>query len=159
MSTEGYDPRLGTPVGVIPAGLGKRAGARFIDWVIAGIVGAILFWLLSKSTSTPEWVSILPGAGFAFLYFLGFEVATGATPGKKLLGLHVEGAGGATKPGLKESAFRNSYMLLNLIPCIGSVLWFFAALGIAVTIGSSPSKQGWHDRFADGTRVVEDQSG
>ncbi|NKY32238.1 RDD family protein [Nocardia speluncae] len=156
MSTDGYDPRLGTPVGATPGGLGKRAGARFIDWIVAGVVGAILFWILNKF-GTPEWLSILPGAGFAFLYFIGFEVTTGATPGKKLLGLQVEGAGGAAKPGLKESAFRNSYMLLNLIPCIGGVLWFFAALGIAVTISSSPTKQGWHDRFADGTRVVEDQ--
>lgn len=157
MSTYGYDPLLGTPVGGTPAGLGKRAGARFVDWIVAGVVGGILFWILNKFTGTPEWVNILPGAGFGFLYFLGFEVATGATPGKRLLGLHVEGAGGADKPSLEESAFRNSYMLLNLVPCIGGVLWFFAALGIAVTIGSSPTKQGWHDRFADGTRVVEDQ--
>ncbi|MFI2462233.1 hypothetical protein ACH49X_20095 [Nocardia sp. NPDC019323] len=44
-------------------------------------------------------------------------------------------------------------MLLNLVPCIGGVLWFFAAL--AATVGSSPTKQGRHDNFADGTQVVE----
>lgn len=155
MNIGGPDPYFGAATGVTPGGLGKRAAARFVDWIIAVIVGWILFGLLDKFAGTPDWVNILPGAGFAFLYFLVFEVTTGSTPGKKLLGLHVNGAGGAAKPSIKESAFRNAYMLLNLVPCIGGVLWFFAAIGIAVTVSSSPSKQGWHDRFADGTQVVE----
>ncbi|MGW5382327.1 RDD family protein [Nocardia sp. NPDC003963] len=157
MSTGNYDPRFGTATGVTPGGLGKRAAARFIDWIIALIVGGIFFWLLNKSAHTPGWVSILPGAGFAFLYFLGFEVVTGSTPGKKLLGLRVLGSDGAEKPSIKDSALRNAYMLLNLVPCIGGVLWFFAALAIGVTVGSSSTKQGWHDQIADGTQVVEDQ--
>ncbi|MBF6352178.1 MULTISPECIES: RDD family protein [Nocardia] len=156
MTFGGPGAHFGTAMGVTPGGLGKRAAARFIDWIIAAVVGGILFWLLNKSAGTPEWVNILPGAGFGFLYFLGFETTTGSTPGKKLLGLHVNGSGGAAKPSIKESAFRNAYMLLNLVPCIGGVLWFFAALAIAVTVGSSPAKQGWHDRFADGTQVVEE---
>ncbi|MFI2229962.1 RDD family protein [Nocardia testacea] len=155
MTTGAYDPRFTAAAGITPGGLGKRAAARFIDWIVAAIIGAIFFWLLDKTAHTPGWVSILPGAGFAFLYFLGFEVSSGSTPGKKLLGLHVNGSGGAAKPSIKESALRNAYMLLNLVPCIGGVLWFFAALGIAVTVGSSSTKQGWHDRFADGTQVVE----
>ncbi|APE34321.1 transporter [Nocardia mangyaensis] len=156
MTTGGYDPQLGIAPGLSPGGLGRRAGARFIDWIIAGFIGMIVFWLLNKSTSLPEWVSILPGAGFGFLYFLGFEVASGSTPGKKLLGLHVNGAGGAAKPSVKDSAMRNAYMLLNLIPWVGGLLWFIAAISIAATISSSPTKQGWHDRFADGTQVVRD---
>ncbi|MEU2102301.1 RDD family protein [Nocardia sp. NPDC019255] len=98
---------------------------------------------------------MLPGAGFGFLYFLACEVTTGSTLGKKALGLHVNGRAGASKPSIKDSALRNAYMLLNLVPCIGGVLWFFAALAIAATVGSSPSKQGRHDNFADGTQVVE----
>lgn len=153
MTTRGYEPQFRAAAGVAPGGLAKRALARFIDWIIAGIVGAILFWLLPAST--PDWVSVLPGAGFAFLYFLCFEVSTGSTPGKKILGLHVRGAGNSERPNLKDSALRNAYMLLNLIPWIGGLLWLIAAIAIAVTIGSSPTKQGWHDRFADGTQVVE----
>ncbi|GEM33650.1 RDD family protein [Nocardia neocaledoniensis NBRC 108232] len=155
MTTPGYDPSFGAASAVVPGGLGKRAAARFVDWIIAGIVGAVLFWLLNKSAHTPDWLSILPGAGFGFLYFVGFEVATGSTPGKKLLGLHVNGSGGAAKPSLKDSALRNCYMLLNLIPWIGGALWFVAALAIAVTVGTSSTKQGWHDKLAEGTQVVE----
>ncbi|MFD3744673.1 RDD family protein [Nocardia sp. NPDC058633] len=156
MSTAGFDPALGASFVATPGGLGRRAGARFIDWIVAGIVGAVLFWLLNRSGNIPDWLSILPGAGFGFLYFVGFEVLTGSTPGKKLLGLHVNGPAGAPKPSVKESALRNCYMLLNLIPWIGGALWFVAALAIAVTVGSSPTKQGWHDRLADGTQVIED---
>lgn len=144
-----------TTVGIIPAGIGRRAAARFIDWIIAGLVGAVLFWLLERVTDLPSWIAVLPGAGFGFLYFVVFEVMTGSTPGKKILGLEVIGAGGAGKPDLVESAKRNAYMLLNLIPWVGGLLWFIAAIGIAVTVSSSPTKQGWHDKFAGGTQVVK----
>ncbi|AVH23506.1 RDD family protein [Nocardia cyriacigeorgica] len=155
VSAGGYDPRLGSATGVTPGGLGKRTAARFIDWILAAIIGAIFFWLLNMIWDTPDWVSILPGAGFGFLYFLAFEVSTGSTPGKKILGLHVNGSGGAPKPSVKDSAVRNAYMLLNLIPWVGPILWFIAAIAIAVTISSSPTKQGWHDKLA-GTQVIDE---
>lgn len=47
-------------------------------------------------------------------------------------------------------------MLLNLISWLGGLLGFIAAIGIAVTVSSSLSKQGWHDKFAGGTQVVKD---
>ncbi|MEV6073218.1 RDD family protein [Nocardia sp. NPDC052001] len=150
-----YGQDAGLTVGGVPAGIGGRAAARFIDWIIAGIVGAILFWLMSKVPGVPGWVDVLPGAGFGFLYFVFFEVTSGATPGKRLLGLHVNGAGSSARPSVAESAKRNAYMLLNLIPWIGGLLWFCSAIAIAVTVGSSPTKQGWHDNFAGGTQVVK----
>ncbi|WP_040707515.1 RDD family protein, partial [Nocardia takedensis] len=155
MTAGGYDPALGQTVGATPAGIGGRAVARFVDWIIAGIIGAVFFWLLNSVADLPEWVSVLPGAGFGFLYFVFFEVLTGSTPGKKILNLHVRGSGGADKPNVKDSALRNGYMLLNLIPWVGGVLWFVAAIAIAVTVSSSPTKQGFHDRIAGGTQVVK----
>lgn len=155
MTAGGYEPYFGQAVGVNPAGIGSRAAARFIDWIIAGIVGAILFWLLGVVADLPNWIAALPGAGFGFLYFVFFEVSSGATPGKKLLGLHVNGAHGAAKPSIQESAKRNAYMLLNLIPWFGGMLWFFAAIAIGVTASASSTKQGWHDNFAGGTQVVK----
>ncbi|WP_459547329.1 RDD family protein [Nocardia sp. X0981] len=159
MTTGGFDPTFSPtspPTHTQPAGLGKRAAARFIDWILAGIIGAVFFWLLGSIFDLPGWVSVLPGAAFGWLYFLFFEVASGSTPGKKLLGLHVNGSGGAPKPSLKDSAVRNAYMLLNLIPWIGGLLWFAAAIAIAVTVNGSPTKQGWHDQAAGGTQVVDE---
>ena len=163
MTTGGFDPTYGQPgpmhgrtAGIAPGGLGKRAVARFVDWIIAGIIGAVFFWLLGVVADLPDWVSVLPGAAFGWLYFIAFEVSSGSTPGKKLVGLHVNGSDGAPKPSLKDSAVRNAYMLLNLIPWIGGLLWFVAAIAIAFTISSSPTKQGWHDRAAGGTQVIDE---
>ncbi|MEU4430272.1 RDD family protein [Nocardia rhamnosiphila] len=150
-----YSPTASPASSIKPAGLGKRAVARFVDWIIAGIIGALFFWLLGTVWDLPDWVSVLPGAGFGWLYFVLFEVSSGSTPGKKLLSLHVNGSGRAPKPSLKDSAVRNAYMLLNLIPWVGGLLWFISAIAIAFTISSSPTRQGWHDNAAGGTQVID----
>lgn len=160
MTTGGYNPAgssqfSGGGYDIRPAGVASRGIARFIDWIIAGILGAIFFWLLRQGGDLPAWAAILPGAGFGFLYFVLFEVTTGSTPGKKILGLHVLGSGGSPKPSLKDSAIRNAYMLLNIISFVGSLLWLIAVIAIGFTISSSSTKQGIHDRFAGGTQVVK----
>ena len=90
-----------------------------------------------------------------FLYFLAFESTQGWTPGKKLLGLSVHGPGGAPKPDVQQSAIRNVWTLLNIVPFIGGLLALIAVIVIAVTINSSPTKQGKHDELAGGTQVVK----
>lgn len=90
-----------------------------------------------------------------FLYFVLFEVLAGATPGKMLLGLSVRGPHGMPKPDFKQSAIRNSFTLLTIIPWVGGLLAVIAYIFIAVTISSSPCKQGRHDELAGGTQVVK----
>jgi hypothetical protein len=89
-----------------------------------------------------------------FVYFVAFEVGVGWTLGKKVLGLEVRGPGGAPKPDLKQSAIRNAWTLLPVIPYLGGLLAFIAIVVIAVTISGSPTKQGKHDELAGGTEVV-----
>lgn len=79
----------------------------------------------------------------------------GWTPGKKILGLSVRGPGGAAKPTAAQSAIRNSWTLLPIIPFIGGLLGVIAIVVIAVTINASPTKQGKHDELAGGTQVVK----
>jgi uncharacterized RDD family membrane protein YckC len=90
-----------------------------------------------------------------FAYFVGFEVSQGWTPAKKLLGLSVHGPGGAAKPTAQQSAIRNAFMLLSVIPFVGWLLGLIADIVIAVTINSSPTHQGKHDQLAGGTQVVK----
>lgn len=59
------------------------------------------------------------------------------------------------KPDFKQSAIRNSFTLLTIIPWVGGLLAFIAYIYIAVTISSSPWKQGRHDELAGGTQVVK----
>ena len=91
----------------------------------------------------------------AFVYFVAFEVSQGWTLGKKLLGMQVYGPAGAAKPTVRQSAIRNAFTLLAIIPFLGELLVLVACIVIAATIQSSPGKQGKHDEFAGGTRVVK----
>ncbi len=63
--------------------------------------------------------------------------------------------GGAPKPNFTQSAIRNSFTLLSVIPYLGTLLAFIAYIVIAVTISGSPTKQGKHDELAGGTQVVK----
>lgn len=137
----------------VPGGLLARFFARLIDGLIVAVVGFIV------ALTTDIWSNIMVTGLFTgllmFVYFVAFEVTQGWTPGKKLLGLSVRGAGAVTKPDLRQSAIRNAFTLLTIIPFIGGLLAFIAIVVIAVTISGSSTKQGKHDELAGGTEVVK----
>jgi uncharacterized RDD family membrane protein YckC len=148
----GYPPP--PPVGgQEPGGLGLRFAARLLDGILVGIVAfllALIFGLQSNILVTGLFSGVL-----TFLYFVAFEVTQGWTPAKKVLGLSVHGPGGAPKPTAQQSAIRNAFTLLSVIPYLGGLLAVIAYIVIAVTINSSPTKQGKHDELAGGTQVVK----
>lgn len=148
----GYPPPP-PPSGGQPGGLGARFLARLIDGVIVSIVGVILAFF--TDTLSNIWVTGLFSGLLTFIYFLVFEITQGWTPGKKLLGLRVLGPGGAPKPDAKQSAIRNAFTLLAIVPYFGGLLAVIAYIVIAVTISNSPTKQGKHDDFAGGTQVIK----
>ncbi|WP_264077698.1 RDD family protein [Mycolicibacterium houstonense] len=153
----GYPPPYG---GQVPppyttqaaGGLVRRFFARVIDGILVGIVAFFLSFITDSLSS--YWVTGLFSGLLMFVYFVGLEVATGATPGKKLLGLAVHGAGNTPKPTAKESAIRNAFTLFPIIPFVGGLLGIIAMIVIAVTISASATKQGKHDELAGGTQVV-----
>ena len=136
-----------------PGGLGVRFAARFIDGIIVGIVGFVLA-LAMDSTSNVMITGLFTGL-LTFIYYVALEVTQGWTLGKKLLGLSVRGPAGAPKPTAAQSAIRNSWTLLPIIPFVGGLLGIVAIIVIAVTINGSPTKQGKHDELAGGTQVVK----
>ena len=145
-----YPPPSG---GQEPGGLGLRFAARLIDGIIVNVVAFGI--ALAIGSLNNYWVTGLFSGLLMFLYFLAFESTQGWTPGKKLLGLAVHGPGGAPKPDVQQAAIRNVWTLLNIIPFIGGLLTLVAVIVIAVTINSSPTKQGKHDELAGGTQVVK----
>jgi uncharacterized RDD family membrane protein YckC len=137
-----------------PGGLGRRFFARLIDGILVNIVVFVLSIFLFDRDYWFLVTGLFSGV-LMFGYFVLFEVTHGATPGKSLLGLAVHGAGGAPRPDVKQSAIRNSFTLLAVVPYIGGLLAFIAYVIIAVTISGSPTKQGKHDELAGGTQVVK----
>ena len=136
-----------------PGGLGLRFAARIIDGLIVAIVGGIIVYAIGMSSNV--LITGLFSGLLMFVYFVAMEVTQGGTLGKKLLGLSVHGPGGAAKPDAKQSAIRNSWTLLPIIPYLGGLLAVIAYVIIAVTINSSPTKQGKHDELAGGTQVLK----
>ncbi len=151
--------QYGGPGGYPSAGSGEPGGlllrwvARIIDGILVGIVSWVLIFITDSLSNF--WVTGLFTGLLMFVYFVAFEVSIGSTPGKKLLGLSVHGPGGATKPTAAQSAIRNSWTLLPIVPFVGGLLGFVAIIIIAVTINGSPTKQGKHDELAGGTQVVK----
>jgi uncharacterized RDD family membrane protein YckC len=133
--------------------LGLRFVARLIDGIIVNVVAVVI--VIAIGALSNYWVTGLFSGLLMFLYFLAFESTQGWTPGKKILGLSVHGPGGAPKPTAQQSAIRNVWTLLNIVPFIGGLLLIVAVIVIAVTINGSPTKQGKHDELAGGTQVVK----
>ncbi|WP_324650408.1 RDD family protein [Georgenia sp. H159] len=160
-----------------PADLGVRFVARLIDYVLLGIVLAVINTILVAiafsaasssgrgfgmfSTGWPGIVMSLLGAVLALVYFTLMESNSGQTVGKMLLKLRTVGPTGGN-PTLEQAAKRNAWTaigVLGVIPFLGDLvsglLSLVAVIAIAVTISNNTAtRQGWHDTFAGGTRVV-----
>ena len=154
MTTGGYEPQYGDSRyhRIEPGGLLPRFFARVIDGLLVAVVGVVLS--IATDTLSNVMVTGLFTGVLMFVYFAAFEVTQGWTPGKKLLGMAVQGPAGASKPDLRQSAIRNAFTLLPVIPFVGGLLGVIAIIVIAVTVSGSPTKQGKHDELAGGTQVV-----
>lgn len=171
----GGAPQPGMPVGTPrPAELLNRFLARLIDHVLLGIVFGVLWVILSSiflrgfTYSLGEWflfylffTALSVAASLAYFGFL--ESNRGQTVGKMLLKLRTYGPDGVSNPTLEQALKRNGYVAINVIsivPILGPFIAALATLGaviyIAVTLNNDqPNHQGWHDKFAGGTRVLQ----
>jgi uncharacterized RDD family membrane protein YckC len=131
-----------------PPSISRRITARLIDYLVvaaaSGGLGAALgfgfIWLLFTAL-------------LVLAYFVVGDAWSGTTIGKAALGLRVEGASGR-RPSFVAALTRESFVLLGAVPFVGPFLALVAWVALFVTIRSSPQGQGWHDRWAGGTRVV-----
>jgi uncharacterized RDD family membrane protein YckC len=138
---------------VQPGNLLPRFFARLIDGIVVNVVVFVLSMFLFRDYG--YLVTGLFSGILMFGYFVLLEVTQGATLGKRLLGLSVLGPGGRPRPDFSQSAIRNSFTLLAVVPYLGPLLAFAAYVVIAVTINASPCKQGKHDELAGGTQVIK----
>ena len=155
-----------------PGELLDRFLARLIDGLVLGVV-----YILLSAIFRPVFISGVDSTGelFAFYtvvsilwtavaigYFAFLESSRGQTVGKMVMKLRTQGPDGAD-PTLAQGVRRNifyAFELLAIIPLIGfwlgPLVTFVAVSLIAFGIHSDKvSRQGWHDEFAGGTRVVK----
>lgn len=177
----GYQPAPAPAPGVATGGVGQPADllmrflARLIDFVllavVLAIINAVILAAMFSASATGSGIGL--GGSYAFsavsavlssVVYLGYfslmESRSGQTLGKMLLKLQTQGPAGAT-PTLEQAVKRNLWTaagILGVIPFLGLITWpiiLIAEIMIAVTINNSPTKQGWHDNFAGGTKVIK----
>jgi len=146
-------PNGGAPAPV-GAGLGARVGARLLDVLIVAIPLSIVMSLVGwgagavlDAGGTRGQVTSLLQSLLWFAYFVGLESNRGATIGKSIVGLEVQGPDGGA-PSIERAMKRNAWMLLGLFPWIGGLLWLVAVIVIMITINSGSNMQGLHDEWA-----------
>lgn len=130
-----------------PAKLTDRFLAFLVDFVpfYAGFVGSlyVLVERLHRLPPTPQTLGRMAALWTAlWLLYHALGNASGATVGKRLFGLRVEGLDGA-RPGLGRAVLRAAAYLISLPLNLG-FLWSLV----------HPDSRTWHDLVA-GTRVVE----
>ncbi|HEX6198357.1 MAG TPA: RDD family protein [Jiangellaceae bacterium] len=147
------------------ANLGPRLLAKLVDFVILWVVYAIVVFpffvdpmldvsALDVGFSASAFVAGLISFALYLAYFIVLEMTTGQTLGKKVLKLRVYGPAGGY-PTFEQALRRNGWMILGIVPVLGTLAVLAAGVFILVTISNNTAtRQGWHDEFAGGTYVV-----
>jgi hypothetical protein len=63
------------------------------------------------------------------------------------------------RPSLEMAINRNLWNARAIVPVVGGLLEVGAVVDIVITIGQSPTRTGWHDRFAGGTHLIQPADG
>jgi uncharacterized RDD family membrane protein YckC len=159
------------------AGAWIRLGALIIDGLLLGVALFAVFMVVGLAIAgTGDTLMSLETEGWpagAVVYVLtsivmlgwygGWQSRVGGTPGMLLLKLRVLDPGGLEKPSFGAAVVRNSPQVLANFGAVSGSAVIDGALGlvglvvyiaIGITIAESPTRQGFHDRLADGTFVV-----
>lgn len=169
-------PQFGAPAGVPrPAELLNRFLARLIDHILVGVV-FVPFYIVASviiysgfSNSFGEQfifytLTAIIQAALYLAYFTLMESNRGQTVGKMVMKLRTYGPDGVSNPTVEQAAKRNAYSALGILSIVPILGWFFlgwaaplaAVIFIAITLNNDqPNHQGWHDKFAGGTRVLQ----
>lgn len=169
------------PAGFVYADVPNRAIAYIIDAILVGVVAGIITGVLggvglSTGTSTPGTsnfelnyvgllVSAIIGAAISAAYFVYTWTSMRGTVGMKALGMQIGNAvdgktltmDQATRRWLVIAAPGILAQVLFVIPALGALIGFVAFgwfIYLLWTTYSSPTKQGFHDKFAS-TMVVK----
>jgi uncharacterized RDD family membrane protein YckC len=180
MTTES-DPAFASkpaPDGYQYAGAWIRLGALIIDGlllsavVFALLIGLGLFLVVAYPTVRLD-MDGWPAGAVAYVvtsvlllgWYGGWQAGVGATPGMLALKLRVRDPSGEANPSLGAAVTRNLPQVLVSFSGLGysgndgidallTIVALVVYVAIGITISSSPTRQGFHDRLAGGTYVV-----
>ena len=160
-------PAVGGPgvAGLEFAGVGSRLVAWFLDGLLIGLITTPILAALRGDTGVAVYSVVFVAIDAAY-HVLFWTSGWRATLGQRLLKLQVgEAATGRTLTTTEATrrwiALGSPLFLLGAIPSlssVGSAIWLVLAVVLLISTGSSPTRQGIHDRFA-GSAVVKPAGG
>jgi uncharacterized RDD family membrane protein YckC len=164
------------PDGYRYAGAWIRLAALMIDGLVLFVVAFALamvlggFLLLAYPTVKIDmdgWpagaVAYVVASALLLAWFGGWQAGVGATPGMLALKLRVRDPSGEANPSLRAAVTRNLPQVLvgfsdysgdEGIDALLAIVTLVVYVAIGITISSSPTRQGFHDRLAGWTFVV-----
>lgn len=125
-----FDGFLATAASGLVGGL-LAAGGGVLSDAMNGTLGFVVFTLLFIA------------------YFLGFETYMGGTPVKRMMGYKVANVETGRNLTLGESAKRQWFRVVQIIPGLGSLVSMGGSLFVLASISPSNELRGSHDRWAD----------
>lgn len=159
------------PAGFVYADVPNRAIAYIIDAIIFGVIGAVVFLILagvgigSGVLGINSVILALVGLAISGGYFLYTWTAMRGTVGMKVLGMQIGNAGDGKTITLEQAVRRwialgAPFSLAQVLTPVGGIGYVISLLAfgwfiyLLWTTYSSPTKQGFHDKFAN-TMVVK----
>lgn len=134
------------------ASMGKRVGAKVIDFLIVGvfsvgIVGSVLFGGYEPTSTSGLYMRVtLPLALVWFLYDFGLNSTQGGTVGMKAMKLRICNEATGEKINLASSGVRSLVSNGVLIIPLGGL--FALLVYLSPLFDGSGRRQGWHDKLA-----------
>lgn len=129
-----------------PASIHRRIVATLADYSIAPLIGGGIALAFGTSILNPLFSTVLTIAFWLSKSLL--EAAFGTTPGKMLTHLHVNHDIQGERLSIYYSSARNAWILLEIIPLVGLVLFSFVAIFLVASCIRACNFVGLHDKFA-----------
>ena len=126
----------------------RRACARIIDTAIVAV--AVLGSGVALKFSV-GWVVL--GCALTILYFVALTMS-GATIGKRLLGLRVVSTTTLHRPTFTQALRREAGTAIGSVPFIGPVAFVGFWIAVVVSVRRDQHGIGLNDRLAPGTQIV-----
>ena len=164
MSAATPSPAPGLVYGDVP----NRIIAYIIDAIVLFVINIIVFGVILAIVSGLIGTILIAVIGLAIsgIYFVYLWTNSRATLGMRVLSLQIGTAGSGTTITMDQAirrwlalgaAFSIAQIFTSALPAIGFIVglaafgWFIFLL---LTTSQSPTKQGWHDKFAN-TQIVK----
>jgi len=125
-----------------------RIGMGILDFFLAGGISSA-FGAVVDELADVEALSFVVFCIVMVVYVLGSEVWLGASPAKILAGYTVRDVDTKEKLSLSQSAKRQWWRLINVVPGIGQLVGLMGAVVHTVTINEENNRRGSHDELAN----------